>query len=132
VASLLPYLAKAAHIFLVGRTEDNPESTELFDAWERRDTLDGSAVEEYAREIGDLDVEEESGAAEEEDQGAESESESEIEDNEMQKEDECDDYDHLSLTSCERDNDEEDKDQELPGLEGIGEEDGGDNSISED
>jgi hypothetical protein len=134
LAQLLPYLAKAAHIFLVGRTEDNPESTELFDAWERRDTLDGSAVEEYAREIGDLDVEEESGAAEEEDQGAESESESEseIEDNEMQKEDECDDYDHLSLTSCERDNDEEDKDQELPGLEGIGEEDGGDNSISED
>jgi hypothetical protein len=68
LAQWLEYLAKTAQIFLVYQTEDNPDSTGLFDTWERRDTLEGSAVEEYALEIGDLEVEAESELSETEEE----------------------------------------------------------------
>jgi hypothetical protein len=97
LAQWLEYLAKTAQIFLVFRTEDNLENTELFDVWERRDTLEGSAVEEYAREIGDLDAEQEE----------------EMEEREVIEEGESsDEQDHISLVSDDGDDGDDGDDDE--------------------
>jgi hypothetical protein len=104
------YLAKSGDAFLVCASDEC--TTELFDTWELRETLEGSAVEEYAKEVGDLEAEEGSEATT-------GERSSETRPGEGEGWEDASEEDNMSLTSDNGDSDEGDKDEDIKVMEDV-------------